>query len=80
METQLIVFLIIGILLGGLTGYFLMKLFQQKGFIRKSDFELLQSENTVLKMENVRRISPEEVSQKFVSKELHEAANSTLNV
>jgi DNA recombination protein RmuC len=80
METQLIVFLIIGFILGGLTGYFLLKLFQQRGFIRKSEFELLQKENTDLKMENIRRISPEELSQKFVSKELHEAANSTLNV
>jgi DNA recombination protein RmuC len=78
METQLIVFLFVGFILGTFTGYFLYKLLLQKEFVRKSELESLQSENTALKIDNVRRIAPEELTLKYVSKDLHDALIANL--
>jgi len=78
METQLILFLLIGLIVGILTGYFQLKVVQQKEFVKKRDFEVLQAENSALKMENARRISPEELALKYVSKDLYESMNALL--
>ena len=43
MESQLILFLSFGFILGMIAGYFLLKFAQQKSYVKKSDFDALQT-------------------------------------
>jgi DNA recombination protein RmuC len=46
MGTQLILFLLIGFLLGILTGYFLLKLIRKKGYVAKESYDLISGRLT----------------------------------
>lgn len=76
MET--IIYLLIGLVLGGLLGYFFIKLTFQKKYVFKTELETLQAEVTSLKLDNARRFTKDEISQNYVSKELHNSINSNL--
>lgn len=72
-------YLITGVALGVVLGYFIIKLLLQKNFISRKEFDMLQEENTSLKLDNAKRLSAEEVSLKYVSRELHNSVISNLN-
>jgi len=74
-----ILYLVIGLVLGVLIGYFIAKLNIEKNYSPKSAYNDIFNENTQLKLENASRLSKEEVSASFVNKELHETILGTLN-
>ena len=67
-----IILLIIGLVVGGLLGYFLLKLTLQKNFVSKTELDAAEDKISALQLDNATRISKEEVATKYVSKELHE--------
>jgi DNA recombination protein RmuC len=69
---------IIGLIIGGLFGYFIFKLMLQKGFVPKTELDLAGGRISALQLENATRLSKEEVSAKYVSKELYDNVNATL--
>jgi hypothetical protein len=73
MELQLILFLLMGLIVGTFTGFFIIKLMQQKDFVKRSNFDVLQAENTDLKLGNVSRISPEALRLSYVTKDLFDS-------
>ena len=73
-----ILYLLIGLVLGGLLGYFILKLILQKNFVPKTHFEDVEKKFSALQLENATRLSKEEVALKYVTKELHESINSNL--
>jgi len=74
---EFILYLIIGLLVGGVIGYFIIKITLQKNYILKTDFDNLQVIVTELKIDNAKRISKEELSQNYISKELYENVNTS---
>jgi DNA recombination protein RmuC len=75
---EIILSLIIGLLTGGLIGYFIVKLTLQKSFVPKTDFDLAEEKISALQLDNATRLSKDEVSAKYVSKELHDNVNTNL--
>ena len=75
---DLIIYLLIGLIVGGLMGYFIFKISLQKNFTSNSEFNSLQNALSDLKIENAKRISREELMQNYISKELYESVNSAL--
>ena len=73
---EFILYLIIGLIVGGVIGYFIIKITLQKNYILKTDFDNLQAIVTELKIDNAKRISKEELSQNYISKELYENVNT----
>ena len=65
---EFILYLIIGLIVGGVIGYFIIKITLQKNYILKTDFDNLQAIVTELKIDNAKRISKEELSQNYISK------------
>lgn len=74
-----ILFLIIGIIVGGILGYFIFKSFLSKSYVLKSEFDRLLSENSQLKVEIASRTTKEELSNNYVSKELFAALQQNLD-
>jgi len=74
-----ILYLVIGLVLGVLIGYFIAKLNIEKNYCSKSAYNGIINENTQLKLENASRLSKEEISANFVNKELHETILATLS-
>jgi len=75
---EMILYLFIGLLIGGLLGYFILKLTLQKNFVAKAEFDELEKKATGLELDNATRLTKDEVFEKYVSKELHQALNSNL--
>lgn len=73
-----ILFLIIGIIVGGISGYFILKSFLLKSYVLKTVLDSLQSENFQLKVDFATRITKEELSHNYVSKELFAAIQKNL--
>jgi DNA recombination protein RmuC len=73
-----IIYLALGILVGGALEYFILKYNLTKNFISRKEFEALQSENVQLKIDLSGHISKEELSNNYISKDLHEAINNNL--
>lgn len=71
-----IVYLMIGLIAGGLCGYFILSITLHKNYIPKPDFDQLQTTVTTLKIDNAIRISKAELAQHYVSKELYENINT----
>lgn len=67
-----IILLIIGLVVGGLLGYFILKLTLQKNFVSKTELDTAEDKISALQLDNATRLSKEEVATKYVSKELHE--------
>lgn len=76
----MLIYLIIGLVIGGLLGYFIIKLMLQKSFVPKIDLDAAEAELSALKLDNVTRLSKEEVSAKYVTKELHDNVNANLTI
>ncbi len=76
MET--IIYILTGLVLGGLISFLIFKLIVQKNYILKTEFENLQFEVSNLRIENATRLTKEEVSNSFVSKDLHNNINDSL--
>lgn len=74
-----ILFLIIGIIVGGILGYFIFKSFLSKSYVLKSEFDRLLSENSQLKVEIASRTTKDELSNNYVSKELFTALQQNLD-
>jgi DNA recombination protein RmuC len=74
-----ILYLVTGLVLGVIIGYFIAKLTIIKNYSPRSAYYELSEENTKLKLENAGRLSKEDVSANFVHKELHETILSNLN-
>ena len=72
--------LLIGLVIGGLIGYFIYKLTLQKSFVPKTDLNTAQEKISALQLENATRLSKDEVATKYVSKELHDNINSNLAI
>lgn len=71
-------YLLIGLVIGGLFGYFIFKLTLQKSFVPKADLDEAERKISALQLDNATRLSREEVEAKFVSKELHDSINANL--
>lgn len=74
----MIIYLLIGLLLGGLIGYFIVRLTLQKNFVPKTESEILEKKVTSLELENATRLSKEEVSKNYVTRELHDSVHANL--
>jgi len=75
---EMLLYLIIGPVIGGFIGYFIVKLTLQKGFVPKTDLDIAEEQISALQLDNATRLSKEEVSAKYVSKELHDNINANL--
>lgn len=75
---DMIIYLLIGLLLGGLIGYFIVRLTLQKNFVPKTESEILEKKVTSLELENATRLSKEEVSKNYVTRELHDSVHANL--
>jgi len=73
-----IILLIIGLGIGGLLGYFVLKLTLQKNFVSKTELDAAEEKISVLQLDNATRLSKEEVATKYVSKELHDNISTNL--
>lgn len=73
-----IILLIIGLIVGGLLGYFVLKLTLQKNFVSKAEMDAAEDKISALQLDNATRLSKEEVATKYVSKELHENISNNL--
>jgi len=76
MET--IIYISIGLVLGGLIGFLIFKLILQKNYVPKTEFEKLQNEFSALRVDNATRLTKDEVSKTYISKELHDSVNAGL--
>jgi DNA recombination protein RmuC len=77
---EMLLYLITGLVIGGLIGYFIVKLTLQKSFVPKTDLDLAEEKISILQLDNATRLSKEEVSAKYVSKELHDNINANLTI
>lgn len=75
---EMLLYLIIGFVIGGLIGYFIVKLTLQSGYAPKTDLDAAEEKISNLQLDNATRLSKDEVLTKFVSKELHDNINSNL--
>jgi DNA recombination protein RmuC len=75
---EMIFYLLIGLLIGGVFGYLLLKLAFQKNHVSKSEFDAAVKTISELRLENAVRLSKDEVATKYVSKEFHDSINSNL--
>lgn len=74
-----ILFLIIGIIVGGILGYFIFKSFLSKSYVLKAELDRLQSENSQLKIEIATRTTKDELANNYVSKDLFAAFQKNLD-
>ncbi len=74
-----ILFLIIGIIVGGILGYFIFKSFLSKSYVLKSEFDRLLSANSQLNVEIASRTTKDELSNNYISKELFAALQQNLD-
>lgn len=70
--------LLIGLVIGGLIGYFIFKLTLLKSFVPKTDLDTAEEKISALQLENATRLSKDEIATKYISKELHDNINSNL--
>ncbi len=77
---EMLLYLIIGLVIGGLIGYFIVKLTLQINFVPKTDLDLAEEKISVLQLDNATRLSKEEVSARYVSMELHDNINANLTI
>ena len=76
---EFLIYLLTGLFIGGLIGYFVFKSTIQKNHIPKPDFENLRQQFTELQVDHAKRISKEELNQQYISKTLFESVNTTLS-
>jgi DNA recombination protein RmuC len=71
-------YLVMGLLLGVIIGYFLFKVTIQMNYVSKTQIDDLQKRQTELQLSNATKLSKEEISQNYVPKEIHETILSNL--
>jgi DNA recombination protein RmuC len=76
---EFLIYLLTGLFIGGLIGYFVFKSTIQKNHIPKPDFENLRQQFTELQVDHAKRISKEELNQQYISKTLFESVSATLS-
>ena len=74
-----ILFLITGIIVGVILGYFIFKSFLSKSYVLKAELDRLQSENSQLKIEIATRTTKDELANNYVSKDLFAAFQKNLD-
>ncbi len=74
----MILYLLFGLVIGGLFGYFILKLTLQKNFVLKTEFEKAEERISALQSENDTRLPKAEVAQNYVAKESFEIVNGDL--
>ena len=74
----MILYLLVGIIIGGVFGYVILKLIFQKNYVSKYEFDAVEKIISELRLENAVRLSKDEVETKYVSKELHNSINNNL--
>lgn len=75
-----ILFLVIGLIVGSILGYFIFKSFILKSHVLKVDYEKLQSDNSQLRVDIASRPSKEEIAQGYVAKESFEIVNRNIEI
>jgi len=77
MET--IIYLGIGLVVGGILGYLIQRLLIQKNYIPKVQFDKISADYNNLKIELARYVSPESLSESYITKELYNHVSGTLD-
>ena len=75
----MILYLLIGLILGGLIGYFISKVALQTNYVQKSELGNSQKEILTLQIDNATRMTKEEVSKNYVAKDLYDSVNQRLD-
>ena len=75
---ELILYLLTGLAIGAIAGYYLLKSMLQKHYILKKDFESLRLQFTELQVDHAKRISKEELDQQYISKALYASVHENL--
>jgi DNA recombination protein RmuC len=76
MET--IIYILVGLIFGGLISFLIFKLTIQKNYVSKAGFDTLCNEVSGLRVDNATRLTKDEVIKNYVSKELHASLNIDL--
>lgn len=76
MET--IVFLITGFIIGAGLGYLIARLILQKNFAPQTDVAEARQKVQALQLENARKVSQEEIGQKYIQKQLYDHVSDKL--
>ncbi len=69
-----LVYLITGIVLGGVSGYFICRVFLLKNYIAKPVYDQLLAQHTALQVTASARISREELLAQYISREMYNTA------
>lgn len=73
-------YILIGLIVGGLLGFFILRLTLLKGYLPKSDLDKADKEIFILKLDNATRFSKDDVAKNYITKELHDSINSNLTI
>lgn len=74
----MILYLLIGLILGALIGYFASKISLQKNYVQKSELDHLHKEVSTLQIDNATRMTKEEVFKSYVTKDLYDSVNQRI--
>src|SRR6266542_4064902 len=75
---EMLIYLLIGLLIGGLFGYFILKLTIQKNYVPKTEVDNLEKKISELQLAGATKLSKDEVSLNYVTKELYDTISSNL--
>src|SRR5574338_474951 len=75
---DIILYLLTGLFIGAIDGYYLVKSMLQKNYIVKKDFERLRLQFTELQFDHAKRISKEELDQQYISRALYASVHENL--
>lgn len=73
MEMNIVIVLLLGLLVGGFLGYFILKSSILKNYISKTDYDKLISELNELRIETAKKLTKQEVENGYVVKELYDS-------
>jgi DNA recombination protein RmuC len=75
---EIIIYILIGLVFGGLFSFLIFKLTVQKDYVPKTELETLQTEISLLQLDNAIRFTKDDVSKHYVLKELYDNLNDSL--
>ena len=76
---EIFLYILLGIAIGLILGYLLVKLNIQRNYNHKNEFTELEKLVSSLQIENATRLSKQEVADNFVTRELYDSINSNLS-
>ena len=76
---EIVLYILIGIAVGSVVGYLLVKLNIHRNYTNKNEFTELEKLVSSLQIENATRLSKQEVADNFVTRELYDSVNSNLS-